>query len=1155
MTDHFAHLHVHTEFSLVDGICRIEPLVQATAQRGMRAIAVTDISNLFGLIKFYRAAQEAGIKPLVGSELWIADTHIPCGYAKWIFLCQNDQGYRNLTRLISRAYTQGQQHGIAYVKKEWLSTDCLLGLLAIGLGAESDIGHALLEERVEMVEKNVQFWQALLPSRHYLAVSRIGKVQEETFISKAKQFSERFQWPLVATNKVCFIDKEDFDAHEARVAIRAGYVLEDPKRPHDYTEQQYLRSHQEMQSLFSDIPEAVENTAELVYRCNLKLTLDKPCLPQFPIPSGYSTPESFLAQQARAGLRERLMRVLTPDEEYYESKKAIYEERLETEITVINEMGFSGYFLIVADFIAWAKRKGIPVGPGRGSGAGSLVAYVLHITDLDPLAYDLLFERFLNPERISMPDFDIDFCMERRDEVIEYVSQRYGQESVAQIITFGTMAAKAVIRDVARVLGHPYGFSDKIAKLIPFEIGITLEKALEQEEVLRQRYHQETEVKELIDLARKLEGITRNVGKHAGGVVISPSLLTDFTPLYCEEDNTNHVVTQFDKDDVETAGLVKFDFLGLRTLTIIDWALHTINAQKATREEAPIHIMDIPLDDPSAYQLLKACNTTAIFQLESRGMKDLIKRLQPDCFEDIVALVALFRPGPLQSGMVDDFINRKHGRANVNYPHPDLEPILKPTYGVILYQEQVMQIAQVLAGYTLGGADLLRRAMGKKKPEEMAKQREIFTTGAVKQGVEQKTAEYIFDLMEKFAGYGFNKSHSAAYALISYQTAWLKAHFPTAFMAAVLSSDMDNTDKVVSFLEDCKRNAWVVLPPCINHSEGMFTVVDDKTLRYGLSAIKGVGMAALESMIASRIEKGPYTDLFDFCRRIDLRKANKRVLDALIRSGAMDCFGVERSTLVASLEKAMKLAERHSATRASGQGDLFGDLFLPEEVEYLPSTPWIAAQRLQGEKETLGLYLTGHPLDIYKAELSQFSTPIHSLVAKPKAMQRVSGIVYSTRFMKTKAGKRMVFVGLEDSTGRIEATLFAQEAERCRDKLVNGTILVIQGEVDHDAFSGGLRLKARLVLDLMEARLEMAKSVQIKIQAEQAQEGIIEKVKTLLASAKTTERGCQVVIEYVTAKTKGLLSLDKEWKVLPTNELLEGLRELLGENHVLFRYQ
>jgi DNA polymerase-3 subunit alpha len=1144
MPGFFTHLHVHTEFSLSDGICRVPELIQSAAKRGMKAIAMTDLGNLYGLIKFYTKATQSGIKPIVGSELQITDD--TNAKYNWIFLCQNNEGYKNLTRLISRGYTEGQKEGKPLIHRDWLTTESVNGLLAIALGPTSDIGTALAEQKNEQIEKWAQFWQNLFPNRHYLAIARVGKPNEESFIQLAKQFSAQYQWALVATNAVCFIDQDDFYAHEARVAIHAGYRLDDPKRPQTYTEQQYLRSHDEMTTLFADIPEALENAIQIGYRCNVKLDLGKPCLPRFPIPESY-TPESFLAHQAKEGLALRLASMANPQTQ-------IYEERLDIELEVINAMGFSGYFLIVADFIAWAKKNGIPVGPGRGSGAGSLVAYALQITDLDPLPYDLLFERFLNPERVSMPDFDIDFCMERRDEVIDYVARRYGRESVGQIITFGTMAAKAVVRDVARVLGHPYGFSDKIAKLIPFEIGITLEKALEQEELLRQRYEQETEVKELIDLARTLEGVTRNVGKHAGGVVISPSLLTDFAPLYCEEGDADHVVTQFDKDDVETAGLVKFDFLGLRTLTIIDWALKTINQEKRAQNQTEININTIPLDDTRTYVLLKKCDTTAVFQLESRGMKELIKRLQPDCFEDIVALVALFRPGPLQSGMVDDFINRKHGRAKVDYPHPDLEPILKPTYGVILYQEQVMQIAQVLAGYTLGGADLLRRAMGKKKPEEMAKQREIFTTGATARGVEQETAEYIFDLMEKFAGYGFNKSHSAAYALLSYQTAWLKAHYPSEFMAAVLSSDMDNTDKVVGFIEDCKKNKLTILPPCLNHSDSMFTAVDKTTIRYGLSAIKGVGLAALESILASRGSAGTYTSLFDLCRRIDLRKANRRVMEALVRSGALDVFEKERAVLLLSLDKANKLAEQHLTSQLSGQGDLFAQVAEETEEEYINGPALEAQERLQGEKQTLGFYLSGHPFDAYQEELRQFTKPIGSLMAKPKVNQKVAGLIISTRFMKTKTGKKLAIIGLEDTTGRIEATVFAKEADEHRESLIIGNVIVIEGEVNNDDFSGGLRLKARSIKDLSTARSQAVRTVQLILTAQQAESAFLDKIKKLLQTAKVTENGCEVLVNYVGNKGKARLRLGEEWKIHPDQTVLTGLQGLLGERNVVLGY-
>ena len=917
----FVHLHLHTEYSLLNGTIRIKPLVQSVAAAGMPAVAVTDQCNLFSMVKFYRAAMAAGVKPLIGVDLWVADQAVNRQPGRLVLLSKTHAGYLNLTRLVSRTYTEGQHRGLPVLERSWLDGHAD-GLIALSGGRAGDIGQSLVANKTDHAVRLLDEWRRLFPDSFYLELQRTGRPGEEDYLHRAVRLAGDHDVPVVATNDVHFLKASDFGAHEARVCINEGRTLDDPRRSREFTDQQYLRTPAEMQALFEDIPEALENTVEIALRCNLELELGKNYLPDFPTPDGASI-SSYFKVQAQEGLERRLELLLDPSAEDYAAQREAYLQRLQTEIDVILEMGFPGYFLIVADFIQWAKAHGIPVGPGRGSGAGSLVAYALTITDLDPLRYDLLFERFLNPERVSMPDFDVDFCMEGRDRVIEYVAERYGRDKVSQIITYGSMAAKAVVRDVGRVLGHPYGFVDRIAKLIPFEIGITLEKALDQEPALSELYDNDEEVRAVIDLARSLEGLARNAGKHAGGVVIAPSRLTDFTPLYCEQGG-EALVSQFDKDDVEAVGLVKFDFLGLRTLTIIDWALQTINATRAAAGKLPVDINSIPLTDAGTFELLKAAATTAVFQLESTGMKDLIRRLQPDSFEDIVALVALFRPGPLQSGMVDDFIARKHG-AEIKYPHPDLEPILKPTYGIILYQEQVMQIAQVLAGYTLGGADMLRRAMGKKKPEEMAKQRSIFLDGARSRAVDEKVASGIFDLMEKFAGYGFNKSHSAAYALVSYQTAWLKAHFPAAFMAAVLSADMDNTDKIVQLISECRDMRIKVVPPDVNLSQHHFTVQGDATVVYGLGAIKGVGQAAIEGMLAEREAGGAFADLFDLCQRVDLRKVNRRVLDALVRAGALDSLGESRATQHANLAQALKLAEQRSRDLDTGQNDLFGE--------------------------------------------------------------------------------------------------------------------------------------------------------------------------------------------------------------------------------------
>jgi DNA polymerase-3 subunit alpha len=815
-------------------------------------------------------------------------------------------------------------------------------------------------------------------------------------------------------------------------------------------------------------------------------------------------------------------------------------------------MGFAGYFLIVADFIRWARENGIPVGPGRGSGAGSLVAYVLGITDLDPIEHDLLFERFLNPERVSMPDFDVDFCMEGRDRVIEYVANKYGRERVSQIITYGTLAAKAVVRDVGRVLGHNYGYVDKIAKLIPFEIGITLDKALEQEEELKRLYEGDTEIHELIDLARSLEGLARNAGTHAGGVVIAPSVLTDFTPLYCEEGGATPV-TQFDKDDVEAAGLVKFDFLGLRTLTIIDWAVRDINAQRTAAGEPPLVMNDLPMDDAATYQLLKSCRTTAVFQLESRGMKDLIRRLQPDRFGDIVALVALFRPGPLQSGMVEDFIARKHDTsgATIDYLHPDLKPVLAATYGVILYQEQVMQIAQILAGYTLGGADLLRRAMGKKKAEEMAKQRSVFVSGAVARGVREAQATHIFDLMEKFAGYGFNKSHSAAYALLSYQTAWLKAHYPAAFMAAVLSSDMDKTDKVVTLIDECAGMALEVQPPDVNESVYAFHVSGPMSIRFGLGAIKGVGASAVQAIIEERTAGGPFQSLPDLCRRIDLQRVNRRVFDALIRSGSLDRIGPNRASLTAELDRAMHLGEQNSRAMSVGQVDLFGLSAAPDAAV----ADWTEAQRLAGERETLGLFLSGHPITPYEPDLKLLGVARLADVGGPKPAAPADGArAWSGGKATTVAGlvleirrrPNRVTLILDDRTARLEVSLYEETFQQHRDIIVKDAILIVDGTLRFDDFIEAWRLQAKSLMDIDRARERFARRLWLRWPAEFDGPQGMNRFEQML---KPYLRGpCGVSVALNRPEYAGRLNLAETWSVRPTRDLLDKLSALVGRD-------
>jgi len=1151
----FVHLRLHTEYSLVDGIVRMPELMSAVAGAGMPAVALTDQSNLFAMVKFYKEALAAGVKPLIGVDAWIREPGERALPARIVLLCQNLTGYRHLTQLVTRSYLEGQHHGKPMFERSWLGAETLEGLIVLSGGPEGDIGRAIARGREDEATRCLDAWLELCGDRFYIEVQRTGRAGELVYTEAALDLADLRGIAALATNDVCFLSRSDFEAHEARVCIHDGALLADPSRLRRYSEEQYLKSPAEMAELFADAPALLANTVEVAKRCSLEIKLGASMLPAYPVPPGSDT-EQFLRDEAKDGLSARLAAPQLPGS--VARVRADYDSRLELELGVICSMGFAGYFLIVADFIRWARQNGVPVGPGRGSGAGSLVAYVLGITDLDPIEHDLLFEQFLNPERVSMPDFDVDFCMEGRDRVIEYVAGKYGRERVSQIITYGTLAAKAVVRDVGRVLGHNYGYVDKIAKLIPFEIGITLDKALAQEEELARLYAADGDVRELIDLARSLEGLARNAGTHAGGVVIAPSVLTDFTPLYCEEGSTTPV-TQFDKDDVEAAGLVKFDFLGLRTLTIIDWAVRDINAQRALAGEPPLEITALPMDDVQTYQLLKSCRTTAVFQLESRGMKDLIRRLQPDRFGDIVALVALFRPGPLQSGMVDDFIARKHDTSGsaIDYLHPDLKPVLAATYGVILYQEQVMQIAQILAGYTLGGADLLRRAMGKKKPEEMAKQRSVFVNGAVARGVREAQATTIFDLMEKFAGYGFNKSHSAAYALLSYQTAWLKAHHPAAFMAAVLSSDMDKTDKVVTLIDECASMQLEVRPPDVNESVYAFKVAGPASIRYGLGAIKGVGASAVEAIIAERSARGPFGSLADLCRRIDLSKVNRRVFEAMIRSGCLDALGANRATLSAELDRAMQLGEQNSLAESTGQDDLFG-LAAAQSVVLATATAipdWTEAVRLGYERETLGLFLSGHPITPYEPDLKFLVSARLADVGGPKpAPAPEGGRAWTGGKLATVAGlvleirrrpNRVILI-LDDRSGRLEVSLFEEMFQQYRELIVKDAILVIDGSLRFDDFLEAWRLQAKAVLDIDKARERYARRLWLRWPAEFDGPQGMNRFEELL---KPYLRGpCGVSVAVARPGYTGKLNLPDAWSVRPTRELLDRLTALVGRD-------
>ncbi|GAA5219146.1 DNA polymerase III subunit alpha [Corallincola platygyrae] len=1149
----FIHLRVHSDFSMCDGLKKVGPIVNRVKELGMPAVAVTDQMNMCGLVRFYGNTQGNGIKPVIGADLWVNVEEFPEELCRLTALCANNEGYKNLTLLISKAYQRGHFLGRAVVDKAWLAEHAE-GLILLSGAREGDVGKALLKGNHALVDELLAFYQQHFSENYFLELIRTGRAEEETYLHEAVALAGRMGLPVVATNEVVFLEPDQFEAHEVRVSIHDGFTLEDPRRPKRYSEQQYLRDEDEMCELFSDIPEALSNSVEIAKRCNVSVRLGEYFLPNFP--TGDLTTEDYLVKVSEEGLEERL-EFLFPDEKERAEKRPEYDERLDIELGVINQMGFPGYFLIVAEFIQWSKDNNIPVGPGRGSGAGSLVAYALKITDLDPLEFDLLFERFLNPERVSMPDFDVDFCMDRRDEVIDHVAELYGRQAVSQIITFGTMAAKAAIRDVGRVLGHAYGFVDRISKLVPGDPGMTLAKAFEVEPKLPEIYDADEEVRELIDMARILEGVTRNAGKHAGGVVIAPTTITDFSPLYCDDEGKNPV-TQFDKNDVETAGLVKFDFLGLRTLTIIQWALDMVNATRAKQGLEDERIESIPLDDPASFKTLLKAETTAVFQLESRGMKDLIKRLKPDCFEDMIALVALFRPGPLQSGMVDNFIDRKLGREDISYPdatyqHESLQPILEPTYGIILYQEQVMQIAQVLAGYSLGGADLLRRAMGKKKPEEMAKQRSTFESGASDNGIDPELAMKIFDLVEKFAGYGFNKSHSAAYALVSYQTLWMKTHYPSEFMAAVMSADMDNTDKIVTLVDEVNRMGLTIRPPDVNEGQYRFSVDEKGAIVYGIGAVKGVGEGPIEAIIEAREHGGSFKDLFDFCARVDLKRINKRILEKLVKSGAMDNLGPHRAALMATLPDALKAADQHHKAQSQGQDDLFGLLASEHEhvtQHFIEVPKWPEEVWLEGERETLGLYLTGHPINRYLKELKHYASG-RLVDLRPTGRGKTavaSGLVLGVRVMMTKKGNRMGLLSLDDKSGRMDVMLFSEAFERYQELLEKDRILVVEGEVSFDDFSGGLRMTARDVMDISQAREKYAKGLLLKVN--QAQLDVQGKTRLQQILQQHWQGVCPVNLHYTRAEAEARLTLGTQWRVTPSDKLLYELREMLGAEQV-----
>jgi len=1138
----FVHLRVHSQYSLEDGLATPAALAARARELEMPALAITDWHNLFGLVKFIKSAHAKGIKPLVGSDVRLSNPANEAEFSAATMLVQDRTGYLNLCRLISKSFIEGRVQGQPRLRFDWLP-GASEGLIVL-LGWSSDVGQALIGGHFEEARRRLVAWHKEFPDRLYIELQRTGRTAESRAENGLLALASELQLPVVATNDVRFPAADQFLAHEARVCIHQSRLLDDKHRPHEFVDQQYLKSPAEMAELFSDLPVALDNTVELAKRLNLDLKMGEYVLPDFPVPEGENA-DDFLKRKTLEGLEARLARY-GPADGHTEDD---YRERVRTELEVIVTMGFSGYFLIVADFIAWARNNDVPVGPGRGSGAGSLVAWCIGITDPDPLRYDLLFERFLNPERVSMPDFDIDFCVEGRDRVIDYVAEHYGRDRVSQIITYGTLAAKAAVRDCGRVLGYNYGFVDSIAKLIPLQLDITLKKALKQEPELKQRFDSEDDTRSIMELALQLEGVARNAGKHAGGVVIAPGPLTDFAPLYTDP-RTGSVVTQFDKNDVEAVGLVKFDFLGLRNLTIIDWALKSVNRQRRGENQDPISLDDLPLDDADTFKLLQKAHTTAVFQLESRGMKDLLRKLVPDSFDDIVAAVALFRPGPLDAGMVDDYVERKHGRATVNYPHPLTEPILKPTYGVILYQEQVMQIAQVVGGYTLGAADLLRRAMGKKDRDLMAQQRAIFVDGAADQGLRADEAESLFGLIETFAGYGFNKSHSVAYALVAYQTAWLKAHYPAEFMAAVLSADLDKTDKIANLIEDCRAMQLEVRPPDVNHSQWRFEV-EDGVIRYGLGAVKGVGEGAIEAILAARDKLGRFESLGALLREVELARMTRKTMETLVRAGALDSIHANRSALLQALPDAWSSAERHQADSAAGQASLFGAPAGGNQViedEPLPEVAsWTSRQRLRAERETLGLYLSGHPMDDLVDEVGGFTTcrlgdignrfgdAEPSRGRRPGLPMTLAGLIVT---MRRRPGKG-AFVAIDDGSGRIEVAVFDRTLADCADLLVSDEIIIASGKVEIDDFNGGYRMVAEQVLSLDQARQRFARHLHVRLHPSFGPGDIDEQLAATLRPYRNGET--PVIVDYVNGRAAATLRLGAGWRVKPCAELLAAM--------------
>ena len=1128
----FVHLHCKSEFSLENGLFKIKDFVEEAKKKNMNSIALTDTNNLFGAIKFYKNAITKGIKPIIGSELYIDNTYDKDTYFKIIFLCQNNEGYKNLCEIISKIHLYKKKIKKLSLPLNFLNKSNTSGIIAIAPSINSDIYYFLLKNNLKSAESSFKYWKKLFEDRFYISITRTQRKNEEIYINNIIDFTNRNNCTLIATNDVCMLTQKDFDAYKVRICINEKQTINNCTKLSLYSKQQYLKTSEEINQIFKDVPNVIKNTLEVSKRCNLILNLNKVHLPKFQVPKLYTVKE-YLNKLSKKKLSLKLKKY-----SLIQNKKLKYKEvknylnRLNHELNIINRMKFSGYFLIVADFISWAKKNEIAVGPGRGSGAGSLVAYSLNITDIDPIKYDLLFERFLNPKRISMPDFDIDFCMEEREKVIEYVEKKYKKESVSQIITFGTMAAKGVVRDVGRILGYPYGFVDKIAKLIPNEIGISLKKSLDQEKELKNLYQREEEVRKIIKLGYKLEGITRNIGKHAGGILIAPEKITSFMPLYYDE-NDDQFLTQFDKDDIEQIGLIKFDFLGLRTLTIINYAIKLIKINKNKH----INIEEIPINDKKTFKLLNNCLTTAIFQMESYGIKKLIYEIKINKFEEIIDLIAIFRPGPLQSGMVRDFIDRKLGKKEIKYIHYKLKDILNNTYGVILYQEQVMKIAQVLAGYTLAEADLLRRAMGKKKQEEMLKQKDRFIKGAVSKNIPKSISERIFFLIEKFSGYGFNKSHSTAYALISYRSLWLKSNYTIEFMAAVLSADMTNTEKIFGYVMECKDLNLIIEKPNINNSYLKFSVKNNKIL-FGLGAIKGINTIFINELIINRNKHGKFLNLYNFISRINLKTTNKKTIESLIKSGAFDCFNISREKTLNSLNDIMLSSEKIYKSYKNNQLDIFKKKIIENNIDIQMKKEFNYKEKnLIYEKETLGLYLNEHPIDKYINEINNIiTTKIKDLNFQKNKKHIISGFIIAVKKIITKKNNIILICTIDDKTARQDVFFFEKSYEKNKSYLIINKLVILFGNLKKENNFEKIKFIVSKVVDIDTVRNKLSKNIILYFN-ENLSKKHLEYLQSKILMYK--DRNCYLQI----FKKNNLIILNNIKKINPTENLINFIKK------------